>query len=62
MASADRTSARWFRKYKILVMANVNNELVSSPVSTCTPESAIYSDAPNTKPETLVQRRREHFR
>jgi hypothetical protein len=59
MASADRTSARWFRQYKILQLANVNNELTSSPVSTCTPESANYSDVPSTKPETLVQRRRE---
>jgi hypothetical protein len=59
MASADRTSARWFRQYKILQLANVNNELTSSPVSTCTPESANPSDAPNTKPGTLIQRRRE---
>jgi hypothetical protein len=59
MASADRTSARWFHQYKILQQANVNNELTSSSVSTCTPESANPSDAPNTKPGTLVQRRRE---
>jgi hypothetical protein len=54
MASADRTSARWFRQYKILQLANVNNELMSIPVSTCTPESVNPSDAPNTKPGTLV--------
>jgi hypothetical protein len=59
MASADRTSGRWFRQYKILQLANVNNELMLSPVSTCTPESANPSDAPNTKSGTLVQRRRE---
>jgi hypothetical protein len=40
-------------------MENVNNELTSSPVSTCTPESANYSEAPSTKPGILVQRRRE---
>ena len=53
MASADRTSARWFRQYKILQLANVDNELTSSPVSTCPPESANYSDQLNKNLELL---------
>ncbi len=41
------------------ILANVNNELLSSPVSP-SPESANQSNAPNIKPGNSCQRRREH--